>query len=84
MYPRLKCIVENFKSGHQKYYPLELIEIYKEQEDEERECPGCSASVDENKKLVIDEDNDNYDISCKPLYQQNITLASRYANWPWN
>ena len=32
MYPRLKCVVEYQKSGHYKYYPLELLEIVPSEE----------------------------------------------------
>ena len=28
MYPRLRCIIEYGKSGHNKYYPLELLEFF--------------------------------------------------------
>ena len=27
MYPRLRCVIEYGKSGHNKYYPLELLEL---------------------------------------------------------
>jgi hypothetical protein len=32
MYPRLKCVVEYSKSGHQKFYPPELLEIFETDE----------------------------------------------------
>jgi len=28
MYPRLRCVIEYGKSGHNKYYPLELLELF--------------------------------------------------------
>lgn len=33
MYPRLRCVVEYGKGGHNKYYPLELLEIVNGEED---------------------------------------------------
>lgn len=34
MYPRLRCIVEHGGSGHNKYYPPELLEVVEETESE--------------------------------------------------
>jgi hypothetical protein len=48
MYPRLKCLVEHTKSAHQKYYPLELVEIYSDDDNNNK-------VVDGQNKLVIDE-----------------------------
>jgi hypothetical protein len=48
MYPRLKCLVEHTKSAHQKYYPLELVEIYSDDGKN-------NEAEDEQSNLVIDE-----------------------------
>ena len=48
MFPRLKCLIESTKSGHQKYYPLELVEIY---EDEDK-CGYQSSEI--QRLLTID------------------------------
>ena len=50
MYPRLKCVIENYgNSGHHKYYPAELLEIVPPSY-----TPAAAASVQSPLELVID------------------------------
>jgi len=59
MFPRLKCIVETSKSGHRKYYPIELVEIYTEKEERSNEMLyAAPSSTGGGDNLWIDESED--------------------------
>ena len=49
MYPRLKCVAEPGKSGHYKYYPLELLEIITSEDIYTPTDYNWPCSIDNNK-----------------------------------
>lgn len=37
MYQRMRCVAEYGNNGHNKYYPMELVDVVEEEEEEEKE-----------------------------------------------
>jgi hypothetical protein len=55
IYPRIKCLVEYTKSGHKKFYPMELVEIYKENDEQSKPANSVNNGWESPQSLVIDE-----------------------------
>ena len=66
MFPRLRCVIEYGKSGHNKYYPLELLELYSDDSTTtNKELPN-SPEVPLEKKNA-----DNYSFLTKVQCKEN-------------
>jgi hypothetical protein len=61
----LRCIVESVSGGHNHYYPIELLEIFNETEDEEVE--------NDPSKVIIDDDDQKY--------KKQTNIHDNHYNW---
>jgi hypothetical protein len=59
MHPKLRCVAEIYSNSHNRYYPMELLEMIPEENDEVEEP---KLKIDENPWV----DNYSYDIKYNP------------------
>ena len=55
VYPHMKCIVEEHNKGHQKYYPIELLELV--EEDENVSSGWTSSEKDDDSSVSKDSES---------------------------